>query len=529
MSEPGEAVGRFPAVRAMREAVSALCGRVQRAAGGAARFKVIVLFAGVMALDTADIGTVGAVAPQLERSLHISNTQVGLIAAVSALAGAVGTLPVGLLTDRTHRINLLSASIVLWSAALIGCAVAPSFGVLVASRVALGAVTATSGPTVASLIGDFFPARERARIWGLILTGELFGSGIGLVVSGDLAGALSWRWGFAWLALPGMALAVAIWKMLVEPARGGQSQLEPGDEELVDRGEVRSRRGETRSRRAGQRPDELVERDQELAQEIASRQRREPHRDLVLHEDPVDMPLWRAVRYVLRVRTNVILIIASTLGYLFFSGVQTFAVVLMRSRYHLGQSTATSLLVLIGLGALVGVVFGGRTADRLLSKGRITARVLVAAIGYISAAILFVPALASPALFVSVPFFILAAAGLAAPDPTLNSARLDIMHPRLWGRAEGVRTVLWMTAKAVGPLLFGLVSGALGGPQANGGVRATSAANGTALAHAFLIMLVPLAIAGVSLLWARRTYPRDVATAAASIAATANASGKQGS
>ena len=129
MSHPGEAVGRLPPVRAMREAVYGLRSRVQRAAGGAPRFKVIVLFAGVMALDTADIGTVGAVAPQLERSLHISNTQVGLIAAVSALAGAVGTLPVGLLTDRTHRINLLSASIVLWSAALIGCAVAPSFAV----------------------------------------------------------------------------------------------------------------------------------------------------------------------------------------------------------------------------------------------------------------------------------------------------------------------------------------------------------------------------------------------------------------
>jgi predicted MFS family arabinose efflux permease len=488
---------------------------MQRAAGGAARFKVIVLFAGVMALDTADIGTVGAVAPQLERSLHISNTQIGLIAAVSALAGAVGTLPVGLLTDRTHRINLLCASIVLWSAALIGCAVAPSFGVLVASRVGLGAVTATSGPTVASLIGDFIPARERARIWGLILTGELFGSGIGLVVSGDLAGALTWRWGFAWLAVPGLALAVAIWKLLVEPARGGQSQLEPGAEHLVEGAEVRSRH-------AAQRPEQQIDRDQELAQEIADKQRYEPHPELVLHEDPVSMRLWRAVRYVLSVRTNVILIIASTLGYLFFAGVQTFAVVLMRSRYGLAQSTATSVLVLIGLGALVGVVLAGRTADRLLAKGRITARIVVAAVGYIGAAVLFVPALASPALFVSIPLFILAAAGLAAPDPTLNSARLDIMHPRLWGRAEGVRTVLWMTAKAVGPLLFGLVSGALGGPGANGGVRATSSANGAALADAFLIMLVPLGIAGVSLLWARRTYPRDVATAAASAAAIAD-------
>jgi hypothetical protein len=56
------------------------------------------------------------------------------------------------------------------------------------------------------------------------------------------------------------------------------------------------------------------------------------------------------------------------------------------------------------------------------------------------------------------------------------------------------------------PLLFGAVSGWLGGGQAG-------------LMWTFLIMLIPMLMAG-SLAWpARRTYPRDVATAAASVAA----------
>jgi predicted MFS family arabinose efflux permease len=495
----------------LSSALVALTRRAREEAGGDPRLRVIALFAGVEALANADTGTVGSVAPQLEQALHVSTGQIGVIAAVAALAGAVGTIPVGMLTDRLHRINLLSGSILFWCAAQVASAFASSFSMLVLTRVALGAVTATSGPTIASLTGDYFPARERARIWGLILTGELVGSGVGVVVSGNLASALSWRYGFAWLALPGLLLSWGIWKLLVEPARGGQSRLEPGAEEFIDVEEAEEREAEE---------DQTgVVAEQELAQDVVREHHEKPHRELVLHEDPVGMPLGQAVRYVLRVRTNLVLIIANALGYLFFAGVQTFAVVLLRSRYGLSEGAATTLLLVVGIGALVGVVLGGNIADRLLRSGRQTARVAVGAVCYMAAAVIFLPALLSPVLLVSMPLFVLAAGALAAPDPPLNAARLDIMHPRLWGRAEGVRTFLFMTAFAVGPLMFGFISQALGGPS---GAAAHGGAihQGSGMAYAFLIMLVPLAAAGISLLWARRTYPRDVATAAASIAET---------
>jgi hypothetical protein len=82
--------------------------------------------------------------------------------------------------------------------------------------------------------------------------------------------------------------------------------------------------------------------------------------------------------------------------------------------------------------------------------------------------------------------------------------------------------VLQMLALAAGPLIFGLVSGAPGGPShttAGGGAVRHS----TALAYTFLIMLAPVALGGIILLRARRTYPRDVATATASIEAASQA------
>ncbi|HEX5194671.1 MAG TPA: MFS transporter [Solirubrobacteraceae bacterium] len=503
-------------------AAQRIVGQARRQTGGPARLRVVVLFAAVYALANADTGTVGAVAPQLQSSLHVSNTQIGLIAAVAALAGAVGTIPAGVLTDRVRRIDLLAASIVLWSAAMVASALAPSFLVLVLTRIGLGAVTATSGPTVASLTGDFFPARERARILGLIMTGELVGAGIGVVVGGDLAGLTSWRYGFAWLAIPGLALAVAIRRGLVEPARGGQSRLEPGATELIDDADVDDPGADA----AVEPPDSSEQEQTEQVRRIVRRRHVEPDPQLVLHESPKQMPLPAAVRYVLRIRTNVFLIVSAALAYVFFSGVQTFSVLLMRSRYHLGESAATGLLVLIGIGALAGLVVAGQLADRWLARGRLDARVLIGAIAYLVAAVAFAPGLLSTMLLVSLPLMMIGAAGLAAPDATLNAARLDIMHPYLWGRAEGVRTSLHMLTFAIAPLLFGFVSDQLGGGHAGfafaSGRGAATAADGRALAYTFLIMLACVAVAGLILLRARHTYPRDVATAIASAQATAD-------
>lgn len=478
--------------------------------GGTIRLRVIVVFAAVEALASADTGTVGSVAPQLEHSLHVTTGEIGIIAAVAALAGAVGTIPAGMLTDRTNRIRLLSLSIFLWCAAQVAGAFSTSFLMLVLTRVALGAVTATSGPTIASLIGDYFPTQERARIWGLVLTGELIGAGVGVVGSGNLASALSWRYGFGWLAIPGVLLAFAVAGLLVEPARGGRSRLEPGATAFVTEPASTS----------DDDGDELLQEEQELAQDVVREHHVEPHEDLVLHEDPVDMPVWQAVRYVVRVRTNLVLIVANAIGYLFFAGVQTFAVVLLRSRYGLSEGSATSLLLVVGIGALVGVVVAGQVADRLLRRGRESARVVVPAICYIAAAAVFLPGLLSSVLIISMPLFVVAGALLAAPDAPLNAARLDIMHPRLWGRAEGVRTFLWMSAFALGPLIFGFISQALGGPGAGAANAHGHVAQTSAMADAFLIMLVPLGISGIVMIRAWRTYPRDVATAAASLEAT---------
>src|SRR5205823_9098068 len=174
------------------------------------------------------------------------------------------------------------------------------------ARVGLGAVAAVTGPAVASLVGDFFPAGDRGRMYGLIIGGELAGTGLGFVVSGDISSVLSWRSAFWWLVLPSLALAWVVWR-LAEPARGGQSRLAVGAREIPGEGEAAAGGSAANgAHKAGSGTGENG--GQDLAATVARDAGVTPDPDLVLHSDPTDRSLWWAARYVLRIRTNVIII-----------------------------------------------------------------------------------------------------------------------------------------------------------------------------------------------------------------------------
>jgi MFS family permease len=508
-------------IRAARWLGRLVHGQVVELVGGPARARVIALFAGVLALSSAQIATVGAVAPQLERSLHIGNTKIGLLNSVALLVGAVAVVPVGLLVDRARRIPLLAASIVLWSVATLLAAVAHSYSSLLLTRVGLGAVAATAGPAIASLTGDYFPSRERGRIYGYILSGEIAGTAAGFIVSGTVASVFSWRLAFGLLALPGFFLARALWRTVPEPRRGGQSRLQPGTQDLAS-----ARADADRAAAAGggadeQEAGERREPDRDLAHEVASERGFAPNPALVLDSDPNGLSLGAAVRYILRIPTNVMLIVGSSLGYFFFAGLQTFAVVFVRGHYHAGQATATLVLGLLVLGALAGTLVSGHITDALVRRGNLQARVWVPAICYLGAAALLIPGLLSSHLGTAVWFDVAGAGLISAANPPLDAARLDIMPSGLWGRAESTRTFLRSVAQALAPLLFGAVADLVTGilpAQAPIGTHThglVSAATGTGLQVSFLIMLSTLAAAGVFLLRARATYPTDVATAGA--------------
>jgi MFS family permease len=514
--------------------------------GGPMRTRVIMLLAGVLALSSADTATVGASATQLRAALHIDNTDIGLLVAVNSAVAAVFSLPFGFIADRFKRTRLLSASVFLWGVTMLFSATAGSFDRLLLTRLALGFVTAASGPVVASLIGDYFPSSERGRIYGFVLTGELVGAGIGFAITGDIA-SLSWRLAFVFLAIPTFVLARLLLR-LPEPVRGGRSPLmpdEPPDTVAPPPPGDPYERGLYLPDPYGPNPPlpdpyapsrapfdqdgaNPVIADHDATESFAHAHRREaPDSDDPDHIGPQTtdaqrlardrgvehdaeraealggrLGLIKTIRLLLSIKTNTVLIIASAFGYFYLSGVETFAVEFAKDQYGVNQALANLLLLILGAGAIIGVLVSGPLSDRLLRRGRLNARIGTTAIMATIATVFFIPALITRNVTTALPYLTVAAFGLAAQNPPIDAARLDIVPAQLWGRAEGLRSALRTAAQSLAPLCFGGLSDLAGGHRSG-------------LQLAFLVMLLPLGANAFLLFRAMRTYPSDVATAAA--------------
>ncbi len=456
------------------------------------RFKVIVLLACILGLDAADKATIGATAVKLEQAFHIGDVEVGLLVAVTAAVGALTTLPLGILVDRVRRVRLLVAAIAVWSLAIALSGFSTSWLMLLFTRFALGAVVAIAAPAVASLTGDFFHAIERGRVYGFILTGELVGAAFGFLISGSLADIFTWRVPFWVLAAIGLALAAALHWLLPEPARGGRDQLNLPSEDSAGEGEDDEDPVEEEIEQAGVRPD----------------------RSHLPTKAPAEMSWFKAIRYILSIRTYVLIAIASAMSYFYLTGLKTFGVVYMHAHFGLSETAASATLVAAGIGGIVGVLLIGRLSDRLIEHGMYRARLWVAALAFLGTVLFLVPGFLSPSLYATGNLFFIGAIGLGGVNPPMNAARLDVMHSRLWGRAESVRSTMRYTFVAIAPIVFGYVSSLLGG--AGHTFKASGFhpnGNGFGLALTLAIMLVSLIGAGVAMFFAMKSYPRDVATA----------------
>ncbi len=304
--------------------------KVLEKAGGPARLQIIALLAAVLALDTADKGTISAIGSDLKQAFDIGNVEFGLLLSVVSFAGALGALPMGRLVDQTQRKRLLLVTIVLWGGAMVVSGFAGSYLYLIVTRVFLGLVTAVAWPAVASLTGDFFPPKERAAVYGLIIAGELVGVGIGYFLAGEITSLLGWRWAFYAMAVLSAALVWALWRWLPEPTRGDQNWLEPGETDVEAAAEDR-RHGHGGAGNGEGGGDS----DAEMARRIVEERRIRPREELILREDPAKHGMFWAIRYCMRIPSYRLLIIASGLAYYFFSGARAFAMIYFTDHYGL--------------------------------------------------------------------------------------------------------------------------------------------------------------------------------------------------
>jgi MFS family permease len=135
--------------------------------------------------------------------------------------GVFGALFAGALSGIVDRRSLLVALAILTSLACLLTARVATFRQLAWARAMTGLGIGGSLPVVYSLIGDWFPPKQRASATAYVTAASGAGVFVGQCVA-TLTGSVDWRWPFIVIAIPSAATGLLIWSFAEEPVRGGK-------------------------------------------------------------------------------------------------------------------------------------------------------------------------------------------------------------------------------------------------------------------------------------------------------------------
>ncbi|GAA4642384.1 MFS transporter [Gordonia humi] len=171
--------------------------------------------AGFIGLATAsflgciDLTIVSTALPAITRELRttIGASQLVLSGFLTALAMLMVTA--GRLGDRYGRRPMLLAGLVVFVAASVGAALAPSIGWLILARFVQGAACSVLYTGTSTLVEHLFPEGERGRAVGWLYAVNGVGLAIGPVLGGLLVPVLGWGSVF-WINVPFGIAAIAL-------------------------------------------------------------------------------------------------------------------------------------------------------------------------------------------------------------------------------------------------------------------------------------------------------------------------------
>lgn len=149
----------------------------------------------------------------IARDLGTSTATAGWLVTATQIGYAAGILLIVPLGDVLDRRRLIPVMMLCTAAALVACAVAPTFGVLLAAITALGLTTVT-GQILTPLAGDLADEDNRGRVVGTVASGILTGILVSRTISGLVAGAAGWRVIYLVAAAGAVLLAVLLHRAL---------------------------------------------------------------------------------------------------------------------------------------------------------------------------------------------------------------------------------------------------------------------------------------------------------------------------
>ena len=167
--------------------------------------------------------------PSITRAFGVEIADVRWIVIAYVLTYSCLLLIFGKLGDLLGYRRIFQAGLLVSAAGFAACALAPSFGLLLAGRALQGigiALTLSCAPALATTLYD---ESERTRVLGLYAACTAAGAALGPIVGGHLVDRFGWSavfWGRAPLALAALVLTVALPAMPRPLAKAAKGRLD---------------------------------------------------------------------------------------------------------------------------------------------------------------------------------------------------------------------------------------------------------------------------------------------------------------
>jgi len=375
------------------------------------KWHVVAMLWGISFFNYADRQAIFSVFPLIEREMHLTPVQLGLLGSAFAWVYGLAAPVAGMIVDRVRRKTAILGGLYAWSAICIATIASFDFKHLLFWRAAEGLGETFYYPASMSLVSDYHDSRTRSRAMGLHQTSVYIGTIGGGFFAGLIGQYYGWRLSFIVFGGLGILLGVFLQRTLIEPERGAADRLDAAA--------------------AGHAPHAPGER----------------------------LPLREFVRLVARTPTVLCLMgafmCANFVAVVLLSWMPTF----LYERFNMGLAMAgLTATVFVQLASMVGAPLGGWLADawrRRSPKGRLAVQM----VGVLGGA----PFVALCGMTQSIGWLVLALTmwGLfkGLYDANIFASVFDVVRPEARGTAAGfMNTVGWLGGGGTAPVVIGVIA-----------------------------------------------------------------------
>ncbi|KPU62671.1 transporter [Thermococcus sp. EP1] len=391
---------------------------------------------------------------QIMEEFGITETQMGLVSTIFVATSALITIVWGFLSDIGQRKKLLVIGVLLGEIPCFLTAYVQNYYQLLAMRFLTGIGIGSIIPIGYSLIADMFEEEKRGRGYAYIETAFGFGTLFGMIVAGLIA---SWRPPFIIAAVPNFVLAPLFYIIAEEPKRG------EGEKELK----------------------EVLEKGYEYTYRLNK----------------------EVIKKSLKTRTNILIFIQGIIGTVPWGVIMYWLVSFFIVTRGMDKSTATFVLLLVGVSTVIGSLLGGFAGDYFEARqkgGRAVITGLAIFFGMIAAIgiILYpLPSKLSLIHWIGLAIYsLLLIQFVSYAGPNVRAIVSQVNLPEDRGTVFGLFNILDNVGKATGPLFGGFLIEAL---------REMGYSDALAYKYTLLIGSLFWIPCAAVWLWIRKSYPED--------------------